>query len=109
MGKKSLIATVVGVIGGLAFGFAAGYYYAFAYLSGEIINLIRDIAGPQYARAGEVIGQALVIELANYTSESNSTMVLGFLIGGLIIVLALIIAYKTGETSWIPWRKKKEE
>jgi hypothetical protein len=89
MGKKSLIAAIVGATGGVIFGFALGFHSAVAYLIGVIPNLIRDLAGPQNARLGEFIGEGLAQELAKYTWESNLTVVLGYIIGVIVILKSL--------------------
>lgn len=108
MGKKSLIATFIGIAGGIVFGLALGFHTAIAYLIGVIPDLIKDIAGPQNARIGELIGEGLAQELAKYTWESNLTVLWGYIIGAIIILVAIALAFKTGEKSWLPWSKKKE-
>lgn len=108
MGKKSLISTTIGILGGIIFGYALGYHVAIKGFVESIPLLAKDFAiaiNPQYSQLGELIGVGISRGLEEHIYENIFNPVPFYFLGVIVILTSIILAYKTGETSWLPWRK----
>ncbi len=111
MGKKSLASTTVGVLGGIIFGYALGYHASIIQFVKSIPTLAQEIAisiSPQYSQIGELLGRGISQALEEYIYENIFNPIPFYILGLIVIATGIILAYKTGETSWLPWRRSKE-
>ncbi len=114
MGKKSILSVIVGSAGGIIFGYALGFHHSTIIFSEEISSIIYSFGislrpvNPQFSNLMEYLGEGVSQKFREYIYQNVFNPLPFYIIGIIIIIAGFFIAYKTGETSWLPWNRGRD-